>query len=246
MFQSVTTTSRGSRGKPELTRQAILEAATREFASEGLAGARTDAIARAARVNKALLYYYFRDKEGLYAAVLDDAFGDLLSKLIEVLDRDLPPGHKLLTYALTHFNHVAAHPHYRRLVQHEMARAGAGHSQHLPLLVEQFFRPLMERVHAVLREGIASGEFRQVDPRHFMQSMIAVVVFYFTSIPVIRAMNPVDPLSAEALSKRREAMLDFLAAALFSKHAHAERVAAEVIDNMHPALVQTRGKGKKK
>jgi len=52
----------GSRGRPEETRASILEAATREFAQEGVAGARTDAIARAARVNKALLYYYFEDK----------------------------------------------------------------------------------------------------------------------------------------------------------------------------------------
>ncbi|HLX75931.1 MAG TPA: helix-turn-helix domain-containing protein, partial [Terriglobales bacterium] len=59
----------GSRGRPEQTRAAILKAAMAEFAQEGVAGARTDAIARAARVNKALLYYYFKDKEALYGAV---------------------------------------------------------------------------------------------------------------------------------------------------------------------------------
>ena len=47
------------------------------FRREGMAGARTDAIARAGGVNKALLYYYFKDKESLYGAVLDHAFGGL-------------------------------------------------------------------------------------------------------------------------------------------------------------------------
>ncbi len=61
----------GSRGRPEETRTAILQAAVREFAREGIAGARTDAIARAAKVNKALLYYYYRDKDALYGAALD-------------------------------------------------------------------------------------------------------------------------------------------------------------------------------
>ena len=61
----------GSRGQPEESRAAILRAAAQEFAEHGIAGARTDAIARAARVNKALLYYYFKDKETLYGAVLD-------------------------------------------------------------------------------------------------------------------------------------------------------------------------------
>ena len=65
----------GSRGRPEESRAAILQAAVREFSREGVAGARTDAIARAAGVNKALLYYYFKDKETLYAAVLDQVFG---------------------------------------------------------------------------------------------------------------------------------------------------------------------------
>ena len=64
---------RGSRRRPEASRRAILQAALIEFAQEGIAGARMDAIAAAAGVNKALLYYYFRDKEALYGAVLDDS-----------------------------------------------------------------------------------------------------------------------------------------------------------------------------
>ena len=67
----------GSRGQPEEGRAAILQAAAAEFAAHGVAGARTDAIAREARVNKALLYYYFKDKETLYGAVLDNVFSGL-------------------------------------------------------------------------------------------------------------------------------------------------------------------------
>src|SRR6266480_1271749 len=80
----------GSRGQPEESRAAILQAAAHEFAEHGIAGARTDAIAREARVNKALLYYYFKDKETLYGAVLDDAFSGLKSAVFRVLDSELP------------------------------------------------------------------------------------------------------------------------------------------------------------
>ena len=65
---------RGTRRQPEASRDAILQAALAEFAQEGLAGARMDAIADSAGVNKALLYYYFHDKESLYGAVLDRFF----------------------------------------------------------------------------------------------------------------------------------------------------------------------------
>ena len=78
----------GSRGQPEESRAAILQAAAHEFAEHGIAGARTDAIAREARVNKALLYYYFKDKETLYGAVLDNAFSGLKSAVFKVLDSD--------------------------------------------------------------------------------------------------------------------------------------------------------------
>lgn len=99
----------GSRGHPEQSRAAILRAAIGEFAGHGMAGARTDAIARAARVNKALLYYYFKDKETLYGAAIDAAFGELGAHMLEILNRDLPPREKVLTYVGAYFDFVAGH-----------------------------------------------------------------------------------------------------------------------------------------
>src|ERR1700736_2293999 len=98
----------GSRGQPEESRGAILHAAAHEFAEHGIAGARTDAIAREAKVNKALLYYYFKDKETLYGAVLDHAFSGLKATVFRVLDGDLPPREKMMTYVGTYFDFIAS------------------------------------------------------------------------------------------------------------------------------------------
>jgi TetR/AcrR family transcriptional regulator len=207
----------GSRGRPEQSRAAILQAAVREFAQEGIAGARTDAIARAAKVNKALLYYYFKDKEALYGAVVDQVFGGLISCVGEVLSRDLPPREKILAYAGAHFDYVASHPLYPRIVQGEMMGAGRGTANHLEPIVKRYFRPLFGRVAEVLKAGQAVGEFRSVDPMHFIPSMIAVIVFYFTTAPVMRVMTGKDPLSSERIAARRRAVLDFISAALFKR-----------------------------
>src|SRR5258708_28195981 len=86
----------GTRGQPEESRGAILKAAVAEFAEHGTAGARTDAIARAAHVNKALLYYYFKDKDTLYEAVLDHVFSGLRARVMPVLESKLPPRQKML------------------------------------------------------------------------------------------------------------------------------------------------------
>jgi TetR/AcrR family transcriptional regulator len=207
----------GSRGRPEQSRSAILQAAVREFAQEGVAGARTDAIARAAKVNKALLYYYFKDKEALYGAVLDQVFGGLIACVGEVLSRDLPPGEKILAYAGAHFDYVASHPMYPRIVQGEMMGAGRGRTNHLERIVKKYFRPLFGRLAELLKTGQAAGEFRPVDPLHFVPSMIAVIVFYFTSAPVMRVMTGKDPLSPERVAARRTAVLDLISAALFQR-----------------------------
>jgi TetR/AcrR family transcriptional regulator len=205
----------GSRGRPEQSRAAILQAAVREFAHDGVAGARTDAIARAAKVNKALLYYYFKDKEAIYGAVLDHVFGGLLASVAEALSRDQPPRQKILAYAGAHFDYVASHPLYPPIVQGEMMAAGRDRAPHLERIVKLYFRPLFGRVARVLREGQAAGEFRAVDPMHFVPSMIAVIVFYFTSAPALRVMTGKDPFSAKNVAARRAAVLDFISAALF-------------------------------
>jgi AcrR family transcriptional regulator len=59
----------------------ILAAATEEFADNGFFGARTQAIADAAAVNKAMLHYYFRSKENLYSQVIKAAFGRILKQV---------------------------------------------------------------------------------------------------------------------------------------------------------------------
>src|SRR5208282_6258016 len=102
----------GTRGRPEESRAAILKAAVAEFAELGIAGARTDAIAREAHVNKALLYYYFTDKETLYGAVLDNAFSGMKSQVFRVLDSDLPPREKIMAYVGAYFDFIASNQIY--------------------------------------------------------------------------------------------------------------------------------------
>lgn len=205
----------GTRGRPLESRAAILRAAVREFSEQGLSGARTDAIARSAKVNKALLYYYFEDKDGLYGAVLDEVFRGLLETIRSAVGQSLPPGERLLGYVGAHFDYIAGHPLYPRIVQNELMQARRGKSPHFERIVRNYFQPLFMKVSEVLREGMASGEFRRVDPQQFFPSMVAVITFYFNSTHVARLITGDDPLSPERLAARRTAVIDFISAALF-------------------------------
>ena len=204
----------GSRGRPEQSRAAILQAAVREFSREGVAGARIDAIARRARVNKALLYYYFKDKEALYSAVLDQVFGGLTAAVKPAFALKVSPREKVLAYVGAHFDYIAGHPLYPRIVQGEMMSAGHNGSSQLDRIVKQYFRPLASQLAQVLTEGIAAGDFRSVDPMQVVPSMISVIVFYFINAPAMRSMTGIDPLQPKPVAARRAAVLDFISAAL--------------------------------
>jgi AcrR family transcriptional regulator len=205
----------GSRGQPEESRAAILQAAAKEFSENGIAGARTDAIARQARVNKALLYYYFKDKETLYGAVLDSAFSTMKTRVFMVLDSDVPPRQKIMAYVGAYFDFIASNQIYPKLMQREMLRAREGSSVHIDRLVKTYFQPIYRRLGELLRKGIAEGEFRDVDPVHFIPSMLAMIVFYFSSAPVMQRIVRFNPLTPQRIAERRAAVLDFISAALF-------------------------------
>ncbi len=204
----------GSRGRPEESRAAILTAAMAEFANQGIAGARTDSIAEAAGVNKALLYYYFEDKEGLYRACLENVFNSLMERVRPGLNAPGNALDKLVRYAVTHFDYIAEAPFKSRLVQGELMRASVGKSPHIQYLGEKYFRKFTEQLMVVMTEGIRRGEIRQVDPMNTLVSLMGLVVFYFVSTPVARTVGRQDPLSAESLHARRIALVDHVTAIL--------------------------------
>jgi len=213
-MQGIAKSRLGTRAQPERSRSAILKAAVREFSEEGIAGARTDAIARAAGVNKALLYYYFKDKEALYRAVLDEVFSGVRMAVEGALSLDLSPRERLTAYVRAHFDYIASHPHYSRIVHAEFLRAGRDPSD-LQRVAKQYFQPIFLNLRDLLREGHEAGEFRRVDPVQFIPSIIAVIVFYFITAPITRVMTGEDPFSPALLATRRKAVEDFVSHALF-------------------------------
>src|SRR5271170_2899759 len=86
------------------TRKNILRAAIREFSAHGLAGARTDAIAESAKVNKGLLYYYYKSKSGLYEAAVEEVSGIVVERTLAALDPERSAGDRVLRTALNHFD----------------------------------------------------------------------------------------------------------------------------------------------
>lgn len=204
----------GTRGQPEESRAAILRAAVAEFAEYGIDGARTDRIAKEARVNKALLYYYFRDKDALYEAVLFRVFSGMREQVMPVLDSDLPPKQKLLEYVGRYFDYIAMNPQFPRVVQSEMMRVGAHGSPRMLRIAREYFAPIYVRLAQTLREGAERREFRAINAMDFIPSMVGIVIFYFNTATMMKSLLKLDPLSKNRIAERRKFVLDFISEAV--------------------------------
>ena len=210
------------------TRSRILDAALSEFSANGLAGARTERIAAAAGVNKALLYYYFDSKEKLYLAALEMIAAKVRDSSMAVFLLDGTAGERILRAALNHFDRILAQQEFQSLMQQEMMRLHKGESGAMPVLVKRVFAPVMTMFQAMLREGITSGELINVDWMQILLSALGANVFYFLSAPVWRLLAPFEPFAPVALAARRKALVEFLGQALFLDRRHGAEMAARV------------------
>ena len=155
------------------TKRRLLEAALREFAEHGLAGARVDRIAEQARANKRLIYAYFGNKEQLFDTVMVHSLG-VLADAVPFDARDLPG------YAGALFDHMTAHPALVRLTMWKMLERPAVSS-----LEVEVYRPKVDNVAAAQRAGIVRSGIRPVD---LLMLVLGAVASWFTASPALHAL----------------------------------------------------------
>jgi TetR/AcrR family transcriptional regulator len=194
-------------------RAAILLAAERIFADAGLAGARIDAIAEAAGVNKALLYYYFDGKDDLYFAALQEQFCEFNRQALEILTAAGPAQEILLRYLSFHFDTISRCRRLAPLHQQLLMAGGKAAAS----LVRKYAIPRSRALGRLLERGMRDGEFRRADVRHTAVSIIALIVFYFSVSPMVRLLGHADAYSAADLARRKAQVLDFVRHGVFAK-----------------------------
>jgi len=213
-----------------------------EFSANGLAGARTEQIAVAAGVNKALLYYYFESKEKLYAATLEMVSARVRDRSMAVFLRNASPGERLLRAALDHFDRILTQREFQSLMQQEMMRLQKGEEGFLPLLAKRVFSPLQAMYQSMVREGVESDELIDADWLQIELAALGANVFYFLSAPMRRLMMEVEPLDLEVLRERRIKLVEFLGQAIFKDRKLGAELAAKVLaDSPMPEISEIKG-----
>ena len=171
--------ARGLQRDPDRTRAAILAAATEEFAAKGIGGARVDAIAQRAGANKRMLYHYFGDKEGLYIAVLENAY-----QQIRDAERSLDLGARtpeegLRELALFTWRYFRAHPEFLSLLGTENLHKAAHVRK--STRIREMQTHLQTELASVLRRGEDSGAFVVGNDPIQVYLTIASLCFFYLS-----------------------------------------------------------------
>ena len=232
--------------RADQTRKNILRAAIREFSAHGLAGARTDTIAESAGVNKALLYYYFTNKSGLYEAAFEEIATEVAEQTLAALDPRHSPGERLLRAALNHFDRILTKLEFQSLLQQEMVRLRRGEVGTVPILVKKVFKPLLARFEETIHEGICSGELCDLDWLQVVYSILGANVFYFLSAPMMQFALPFNPLERSCTRdtpQRRSAVTGN--SSLRRSGARSELIAKRVLADMPMPQIRKNHFGRK-
>ena len=165
---------------PERTRAAILEAARREVAAKGLAGARIDVVARRAGTNKRMIYHYFGDKDALYLAVLEDAYQHIRNAEHRLDLARKQPVDGLRELALFTWHYFLDHPEFLSILATENLNQARylRQSTSIPEMHSNFISELKD----VLLRGEKTGDFRTgLDPVDVYLTIASLGFFYLSN-----------------------------------------------------------------
>ncbi|MDB5732202.1 MAG: TetR family transcriptional regulator [Variovorax sp.] len=202
-----------ARRDPAATRESLIAAAVSEFSSNGFAGARVDEIARAAGVNKQLVYHYFDNKQGLYLVALESVYAEIREKEQGLSLGALAPLEAMAQLIAFSFDYLAEHPEFIALLADENRNHGSHILQSERL--QKMHSPFIEMLEATLERGVSQGVFRpDFDAVNLYISIAGISYFFFSNNHTLSAIFGKPLGSRGALVQRRRHVIEFALNAL--------------------------------
>lgn len=189
------------RKKDISTEQAILDAAKKVFVKKGMAGARMQDIADEAGINKALLHYYFRNKESLFEMIFMEAAAKLFPRINAIFDADQPLFEKIESFCEEYISVVMENPYLPLFVLNEinqdpeyfLQKVWAGKSKPNPAkFLEQIERE------------VKKGTIKRISPLHLLMNLISMTIFPFVSKPMMQKNLGLDEWQFRAVMEQRK------------------------------------------
>lgn len=195
----------------EAAEQRILHAAMDVFVEKGRYGARMQEIADRAGINKALLHYYFRNKEKLYTKVFELLIWDNISGVLTLLNKDMPVREYLKTFISEYIDLLNENPKIPLFILKELGEGGEIVKSVLGKMVEKgnfSIKGPLEKI----QQAREKGEIIPIDPRQLVATIIGACLFYFIAQPIFHTLfiNEDNFNRQQFIEERKEAVFQII------------------------------------
>jgi len=189
----------------------ILDAARKIFLEHGFDGASMQMIADEAGINKALLHYYFRNKDRLFEGVFIEAFARMAPNIYKIFISDIDFLEKIRQLVYTYITALQENPQIPQFILHELHR---NPGRMVELVKSSGINPDM--INVIIQQEIKKGKITEIDPFQLMVNLLAMCIFPFAARPMIQGFIFKNDAKAyeDFLEKRKTEVADFIIKAI--------------------------------
>ena len=186
----------------------ILAAARSVFTSKGMAGARMQDIADEAGINKAMLHYYFRDKDKLFETIFVGEAQRFFPKINMIFQSDAPLFEKIENFVNEYIDEMQENPYLPWFVMNEINRDP---DQFLYKIWGRDNLPKPAKFLEQIEQDIKAGRIKKINPVHLLMNMISMTIFPFVGRPMfIRNLRLTEKQFSEIMEQRKREIPQFI------------------------------------
>ena len=183
------------------TEELILSTASKLFALRGFDGCQVDLIAKKANVNKASIYYYYKNKATLYERVFEENFGDFLLRIRKKISEKKTPEDKLKAYIFTFSQNFKSNQSMAPLMLRELASDGKNLSPNSRKAVGK----IIQELDLIIKEGVSSGIFKETKTLLLHIMIVGCLNIFISTQKMRKAFDNPDPTLGFSLTPKEAA-----------------------------------------
>lgn len=187
--------------KDNTTEEKILVAARKVFTSRGMAGARMQDIADEAGINKAMLHYYFKDKDKLFEVIFLAEAQKFFPRINMIFESDAPLFEKISLFVNEYIDEMTESPYLPWFVLNELNRDA---DQFFKKVWTMAHRPKPEKLLAQIEKEVKKGKIKKVSALHLLVNLLSMTIFPFIAKPMlVRTMQMSETQFKQMIEQRR-------------------------------------------
>ena len=190
--------------KDSNTEEKILIAARQVFIEKGLAGARMQDIADRAEINKAMLHYYFKNKDMLFEVIFRETAGKLFPHFEKLMESDLNFFDKIRSIVSSYIEMIIQNPYLPLFVMNEMNKnPEIGMKTFFEAQKPGFVKKFKDSIETSIKEEL----IQPVNPIHLIMNMFSMCAFPFIAKPMIQLLTGVEDEQFKNLMEQRKVLV---------------------------------------